>query len=228
MRYTMLLLLLIGQLLANGQEFFFNGWKYASTPEIPDTAKFNFSLTARAVPGWYNFIMTSRADQTLFSGTTAGITITSTAASGTNWTPEGTSPAATSAQNSAPASTLAGWPGDVGLDYAFNKKSAAPANAAAEHWTVSGLTPFATYKFEWLGSRTTGETSRTCYYTIRDNSGVTTSALHEAKGNTNVIVTLTGVANASGIVYLSGYGGGTTANSLYVYYNALKIYKVIL
>lgn len=209
------------------QRLLVNGQRYTGTPEIPDTAKFNFSLSARAVSGWYNFIMTSRADQTLFSGTTAGITITTTAASGTNWTPEGT---ATSAQNSAPSSTYAGWPGDVGLDYAFNKKSSAPANASAEHWTVSGLTPFSTYAFQWLGSRTTGDANRTCYYTIRDNTGVTTSALHEAKGGhvDNQIVTLTGVANASGIVYLSGYGGGTTANSLYVYYNALKIYKIIL
>ncbi|MFD2922037.1 hypothetical protein ACFS6H_20115 [Terrimonas rubra] len=226
MKRIVLLLTISCLFIGANAQWVINPYSFGGTPVIPDTAKFNFSLSARPVSGWYNFVMTSRADQTLFSGTDQGITITTTAASGTNWTPEGTSPAATSAQNSAPASTLAGWPGDVGLDYAFNKKSAAPANAAAEHWTVSGLTPFATYKFEWLGSRTTAETSRTCYYTIRDNTGVTTSALHEAKGNTSTIVTLTGVANASGIVYLSGYGGGTTANSLYVYYNALKIYKV--
>lgn len=186
---------------------------------VIDTAKFNFSLTARAVSGWTNLI--GNPHLAVITGTSNGVTISTTATG--NWTPE--SPGVTAAQNAAPAVAVAGWPADLGLDYFFNRKSAAPANAAAEHLTVSGLKPLTTYTVQWLGSRTTADPTRQMYYTIRDNAGVTTSPIHDAKGNTTIIVTMTAMSNGSGIIYLSGYGAGTHANALYCYYNALKIYE---
>lgn len=191
--------------------------KANSAPFVPDTFRVNFSSTARAITGYTN-IFGEPDNGTLSSSIGGGITLSS--GSTGNWTTEG---GATSAQNGGTSFSGSLFSANCGLDYIFNKKSAAPGSTASAHWTFSGLTPGAYYTLILLGSRNAGD-ARSMNYHVFDNGGGHTSSAYVVQNNATTYISFTNmVADGSGNIYLSAYGNVATASSVYGYYSALFI-----
>ncbi len=218
MRKFLLIVTILFSLISNGQTPLHKLIrKKVSSPFVPDTFRVNFSLTARAVTGYTN-IFGEPDNGTLSSSIGGGITLSS--GSTGNWTPEGT---VTAAQNAGSSFSGSLFGANCGLDYIFNKKSAAPGSTASAHWTFSGLTPGSYYTLTLLGSRTAAD-ARSMNYHVFDNAGGHTSSAYVVQNNATLYITFTNmIADGSGNIYLSAYGNSATASSVYGYYNALMI-----
>lgn len=187
---------------------------------VPDTAQFNFNLTARSVSGWVD--ITGHPHIAIRTGTDGTVTVSTRAT--TYWTNLSSTTAVQSGgEETANPNYI--FPQNVVLDYFYsNQTSCASGNEQLE---VSGLTPFAYYTVQILGSRNNAnvaDITRQTRYVIRHNGTRTTLSAFEVKQNTSNYAQMTNVqADASGIFYIGSYGNNENANAAFAYFNGLRI-----
>lgn len=187
---------------------------------VPDTAQFNFNLTARSVSGWVD--ITGHPHTAVRTATDGAVTISTRAT--TYWTNvAGTTAVQSGGEETANPSYV--FPQNVVLDYFFsNQTSCASGNEQIE---VSGLTPFAYYTVQVLGSRNNAnvaDATRQVRYVIRHNGTRTTLTAVDAKQNTANIAQMVNVqADADGKFWIGSYGNNEVAGAVYGYFNGLRI-----
>lgn len=187
---------------------------------VPDTAQFNFSLTSRTQAGWVNVI--GHPHTAIRSGTDGAITVSTRAT--TYWINLSSTTAVQSGgEETANPSYV--FPQNVVLDYYFsNQTSCASGNEQLE---VSGLTPFAYYTIQVLGSRNNSnvaDTTRRTRYVIRHNGTRTTLDPLDVKQNTaNYSQMINVQANVDGKFYIGSYGNNENTNAAFAYFNGLRI-----
>jgi hypothetical protein len=96
-----------------------------------------------------------------------------------------------------------------------------------EQFEVSGLTPLAFYTIKFFGSRensVVAEATRNTRYIVKGNNGRSVSGDFDVKGNTVNEQVFTGVqADATGKIWLGGYGPNNVTNSRFAYFNVITI-----
>lgn len=187
---------------------------------VPDTAQFNFNLTARSVSGWVD--ITGHPHTAVRTATDGTVTISTRAT--TYWTAVASATAAQSGgEETANPSYI--FPQNVVLDYMFsNQTSCASGN---EHLEVSGLVPLAYYTIQILGSRNNAnvaDATRQVRYVIRHNGTRTTLAAFDVKQNTSNYAQMVNVqADATGKFWIGSYGNNENVNAAFGYFNGLRI-----
>lgn len=187
---------------------------------VPDTAQFNFNLTARSVSGWVD--ITGHPHTAIRTATDGTVTISTRAT--TYWANvAGTTAVQSGGEETANPSYV--FPQNVVLDYFFsNQTSCASGNEQIE---VSGLTPLGYYTIQVLPSRNNtnvGDATRQVRYVIRHNGTRTTLTAVDAKQNTANFAEMVNVqADATGTFWIGSYGNNEVAGSAYGYFNGLRI-----
>ncbi len=225
MRLVLTLLILTG-ISANGQ-MIVNGskpFRPVSITSTNDTARFNFSLTARTQSGWNNIFGHPHTAIRSVTDATTGISISTRAT--TYWTAVASATAAQSGGEST-ANPYYLWPKNVVLDYMFsNQTVCASGNEQIE---VSGLTALAYYTVQILPSRDNAnvtDATRQVRYVIRHNGTRTTLAAVDAKQNTTLIAQMVNVqADATGKFWVGSYGNNENVNAAFGYFNGMQIVK---
>lgn len=187
---------------------------------VPDTAQFNFNLTARSVAGWID--ITGHPHTAVRTATDGTVTISTRAT--TYWTNVGGTTAVQSGgEETANPSYI--FPQNVVLDYFFsNQTSCASGNEQLE---ISGLTPLGYYTVQVLPSRNNtnvGDATRQVRYVVRHNGTRTTLTAIDCKQNTANYAQMVNVqADASGKFWIGTYGNNEVAGAVYGYFNGLRI-----
>lgn len=187
---------------------------------VPDTAQFNFNLTARSVSGWID--ITGHPHTAVRTGTDGTITVSTRAT--TYWTNLSSTTAVQSGgEETANPSYV--FPQNVVLDYFYsNQTSCASGNEQLE---VSGLIPLGYYTIQVLGSRNNSnvaDATRQTRYVIRHNGTRTTLSAFNVKQNTANFAQMINVqADATGKFYIGSYGNNENANAAFAYFNGLRI-----
>lgn len=187
---------------------------------VPDTAQFNFNLTARSVSGWVD--ITGHPHTAVRTATDGAVTISTRAT--TYWT----SVASTTAVQSGGEETANPsyvFPQNVVLDYFFSNQTS--CTSGNEQIEVSGLTALAYYTVQILPSRNNtnvGDATRQVRYVIRHNGTRTTLTAIDCKQNTNNYAQMVNVqADATGKFWIGSYGNNENVNAAFGYFNGLRI-----